>query len=318
MKNNLYTSIVNKPTHLEIVLGAVVSIFRSNFAPKKISIVPTVGNYKLIRKLNKKDSDFENFFIGIYRYKGRRYFIKTWTGKVRDTNYYLLLNEYISGSILHKKLVKKQSNYKILVPKVISCVKTENSFSVIFEYISGKQLSDYPLSFQAATLSRVIDCFADLSNELSEKERISFTKKSLSFYLSNLVPITIVTIFMNLHHTKRIVKVFYTSLVNIPSILGKKLVLSHGDLNSENILVSGSKIYLIDCERVALTVPGYDITHLSIIPDNKEIGKALVKGINNKINSFLTNFLYLHYLMSSNYTRTNKNFYLKSIYKIYG
>lgn len=312
VNNKINTLNINKANLIETILVALVSIFRSNFAPKRLTIISNVGKYKLIKKLD-KNKDFQNFFIGIYKLKGKKFFIKTWTGSIKDSNYYLLLNEYTSGKVLYQKLVKEQGNYKIIVPRIISHIKTKKSFSVIFEHIPGKPLIDYPVSYQVFVITSILDCLASLSKKLSKEERACFVKKSQYFYLLSLVPITMVTVLMNLRHARKIIKTSLKCAVNTPFVLGERLVLSHRDLNAENVLIYKSKIYVIDCERMALTIPGYDITHLSIIPGTKDIKKYITNRIGYKINSFLKNFLHLHYLMSVNYTEARKNFYLKSL-----
>ena len=65
----------------------------------------------------KKENPYMYYGIGVYKYNKKDFFIKTWTGRLKDYRYYDLVNEYILNKLLHRMLVDR----KIYIPEIIAC-----------------------------------------------------------------------------------------------------------------------------------------------------------------------------------------------------
>jgi len=315
MKNNVLLPLP-RPSIAEIVIAACVSIARANLYPRRSKVISEIGPYHLIEEVN-KNIFFKNFSIGIYASKDEKVFIKTWRGNIKDSNYYLLLNEYNAGVVLYNKFKKLQQKYHILIPKVISCYKTHTSLSVVFEYVPGKQLNSYPEGFQTETLEKILACLNEISSLLTEDEKKVLRTQDASFYILSVFPLIAFALLVNKSHIKALTVAIWRIFSSIHDILKQPLALAHGDLNAENVLMNGATGYLIDEERISLTLPGYDATHLSIIPDAQNIRASLLKKTAGNINPFLKKYLTLAAIVNTNHIPEYKRYYLNTLLKMY-
>src|SRR5258708_2010203 len=105
-----------KPTILQILCGALFRFLKNN--EKTHLVIPQqIGDYTLISKMPKKE--FFKFALGIYTDGKEKFFIKTWTGKAKNLNYYSLVNEVRVGVILNTKLAQSEFQNRIHVPKIV-------------------------------------------------------------------------------------------------------------------------------------------------------------------------------------------------------
>lgn len=284
-----YLSIdISRPSKVKLALIALISLKRSK---NKSKIMRKIGPYVLYKKIE-KENGFKAYFVGIYKKENKKYFVKTWSGKTKDINYQILLNELVINEVLYSKLLKG----KIETPKIIEHFSTKNSLSVIYEYIEGKSLLSYPLNFQTKTMSKIINLFKKISLESSNKYLNILEKKDKSFYLGSLSYITLLTLISSPKEYSLIFNAYVKAFANFFNIKRSKLTINHGDLNPDNILVSKNKHYIIDCGRLALTLPEYDLTYISLNPVFSTLSRNISRKLGMQDNHFLKIYLSLQYL----------------------
>lgn len=300
---------LKKPTMLQIIFGAVVSLFKKNRitdeTPKQI------GEYRLVSEM-KEDADFKHLAVGIYDNTfNKRVFIKTWIGKVKDLNYYSLLNEYLVNDLLYKKISRTTFGDKIRTPKAIELIKNKNSLSLVFEFIDGKSLDKYPIGYQVETLAMLHNALLEISNTLTENDKKTLTKRTTGFYIFSLPFIAFLACVYNPRLTLKIIRSVFTSSFSLGDFHKSKLALAHRDFHADNILILGNNIYLTDCERMALTSHFYDETLLFLEFQKEGVSTELLNRYGVMIrNSFLKAYISLHCAISFHDDVVNMSYYL--------
>ncbi|MDO8658209.1 MAG: hypothetical protein Q7K55_05700 [Candidatus Levybacteria bacterium] len=311
MKN----TILKKPTTLQMGIGLIISICKSLIKKQKNVVIPQkIGKYQLVSDV-KKENLFREYGIGIYQYRGKKVFIKTWTGFVGDFQYYELINEYFMTKALYKEF--KLHKY-IKVPKIISYVNKKGSFSIIYEFVKGKNLSFFSGKKQVEVIHKVLNAFDHLSTNFTKREDNCFSKRTLKFYILSLTFLSFLTILSNLGSFKAVLRGYISFLKETRKVKKNNLRIAHRDLNLHNILIKGKYVFLIDCARVALTYRDYDIAYLSINPKFKKISKEIGRSSNYSGNLFLESYILINQARSFSNPAGFKNFYLEELHKRYG
>lgn len=312
---NFMKTILKKPTILQLGIGLLVSICRSLINGEKTGVLPrVVGKYRLVSPVQKENL-FREYHIGVYKYRNKKVFIKTWIGFVKDFQYYELINEYFINKALYKKL---NSHAYIKVPNIISYVSKMRSFSIIYEFIDGESLSSFSRKKQIKIISEVLNVFDRLFTSLTEKESRYFSKRTLKFYIPSLAFLSILTILSSPRSFKVVLRGYMDFLNSIKCIERNNLTIAHRDLSLHNILVKGRYVFLIDCARVVLTYKDYDIAYMRINPTYKKIVKELSRNFNYSINAFLENYILINQARSFSDPVGFKNFYLEELWRRYG
>ncbi|OGH13854.1 MAG: hypothetical protein A2687_04810 [Candidatus Levybacteria bacterium RIFCSPHIGHO2_01_FULL_38_26] len=304
-------STLKKPTILNISIGMIIYIFKSQVWKWKIDVPEKIGKYKLAREV-KKENPYMYYGIGVYKYNKKDFFIKTWTGRLKDYRYYDLVNEYILNKLLHRMLVDR----KIYIPEIIACKKTNSSLSIVYEFVKGKSLTNYPVGNQAEIISKILNAYIDISSSLTKKEATKFPKRDMFYYIFFFPFIVILTIASNIKSARIILKSYTDFLISIKKVSFKKLHIAHRDMCLDNIIVKGSKIYLLDYGRTVLTLPGYDITFINIRL-KKSLSKLITNEFKNMSDKFLTNYILIHLSMSFGRPKGHRNIYLQTLYEKY-
>lgn len=280
---------------LNLFLCALEKTFSNNKKNEKVQCLRYVGPYKFISQI-KKRNNFTNYGIGIYKdNKGKKVFIKTWKGKTKNFPYYSLVNEYNMAKVL-SNVISKSKKSKFKVPKPIGYLKTQNYLSIIFEYVDGKTLSRFSVKKQADVLSKAINFLNALSPLIIENYGEYIKKRGWIFYLASLPAIFLYAFTLERENKKTILYSFLKAYLYSLSVLKKKLTLAHGDLFPDNIFVSKSQYYILDCEHMRYTLSEYDLNHLSIIKKDTNLLRQILR--NHK--SFAqNNFLSLYIAIQS-------------------
>lgn len=262
-----------------------------------------------------KQNESKNFVLGVYRQRKKRVFIKTWYGVVKDLRFYFLVTEYWSNKILHRIFETQNyfyTKYRLKVPKIVGYRLAKNSFSLIYEYISGKTLSSMAQKEQVEIINSILLAFQKITQKLTQKEKQYFRNISGKFYILTLPFIALITLLSKPSEYKLIFKVFIDCLKSAKSVESESLVLAHRDLEPDNIIINDSALYIVDLERAALTAPDYDIIHLSLKPNFKTIADALFKKMNIRPNEFLKNYIMIQYAAVHKDPKCG-NFYMKAL-----
>ena len=198
------------------------------------------------------------------------------------------------------------------MPTVFGYVQSDDSLSVIFEYIEGKQLTSFPLIKQTEIFLIVLNSLQKVSYLFSNREKGNFLQITGRFYLLSLPLLTLLTLVSKVDKFKEIIKIFVETLKRVNHLKYKSLHLAHRDLEPHNIIVNRSNVYLIDCERMAFTIPNYDLNHLSLKPDFKLLSAALFRKMKVKPNKFLKNYITIQFAGIPDHPNF-KNYYLHNL-----
>ncbi len=310
---------LTKPTNIQLSKGLVISIVQSWIKGHPDAVMPNrVGNYRLIQKLN-KENVFNPYAVGLYQCKGEKAFIKTWSGNLKNLAYYFLVNEYIASKILYKKfelynLTKKD---EIKTPKLIQCISSKYSLSLIFEYVEGKTLTSHSQDEQVEVLSKVIGVLLEISSTLSDQEKKQFSSRGRSFYILSLPVFSFLTIISNPKTYKVVFKAFIHCLKTSRFLTKANFCITHRDISLDNIMVNKQGVFIVDWEEMVLTVPGYDITFFSLMPDQKSTADLVSQKLNYKPSPFLKNYLLIQKTCSYAYPKKFENHYSKELYALY-
>lgn len=279
----------HQPHLLRSLLAGVALVVNKKFHTRK-PIKHEVGVYRLVNAILKEDSNFD---IGIYSDGERKYFIKTWQGLLKDSDYYSLLNEYIVNPTVHGLLQKGKVLSGVTTPKVINCYHGHGSFSVVFEYIDGRSLDQFSADFQARILGKVLESFESITRELESKQRKIFAHRGALSYLVLLPILALLAIVHDFEEIPIILGCFWQCLRAFFHSYTSVLTLAHRDIGPDNILVADDGFYVVDLEQLALTYPLYDITSLGVEPSYRELIVMMKKNFMYVEDEFLRLFIFL-------------------------
>ncbi len=236
-----------------------------NFKSENVNQPPKqVKKFQLKKNVNPNTQD-RRFAVGIYVYKNSKVFIKTWTGKMKNFDYYALQNEITANKILRKYIEKLKINHLFTVPKIIEIVESKNQLSIIFEYVDAKTIENISTKEQTKFIKQIIFGLDLISKNLSKQDKKIFPKRNLSWHVEIFLFKILksnISIKNKLYVTKQILNSYINSQIN-PS---QNNCIAHGDLLPTNILVKKQKTFLVDLGHTAITFPQYDILFLSTQP----------------------------------------------------
>ncbi|MCI0533239.1 glycosyltransferase [bacterium] len=268
-----------------MVLGIAVSFLK----PRRVLRTPQkIGKYTLISPVN-KEIVHDNFSIGIYSSEKEKVFIKTWSGKIKDFNYYSLQNQRMVNALLSEKLSgqERAGEMEISTPAIKEVIETNQSVSLVFEYIDGKTLLEFPPEFQEKTIRAILSRLRACSKSLTKKEEGYFMRLSGIFYFLSF-PLIFMA-FVVLYPKKLLVALhaIARSLPSLPELLREPLIIAHRDISPDNILVRGEKIYLIDWEVAALAPESFDPVFIMMNPKFSGVPKNMADDFKQYRNDFL-------------------------------
>lgn len=292
---------ITRPSKLKLIFLTLLSLLYSN---KERIIFYKVGDYRLHKEIVKENGN-SMYFCGIYKREGKMYFIKTWNGRIQDFNYQLLINELTINRILWGKLLEG----KFRTPKIIEYIPSENSLSVVYEYIKGRSLLSYPISKQTKVISHIIEYFKEVSIKSENKKYLEkLQKKDKLFYLNSFTFLTILSLLTFTRHASLIIRGYYKALKDLVNMNMDGLIINHCDLNPDNILIHNGRYYILDCGRLSLTIPEYDLTYVSLNPAYTVLSKEISNQLGIRNNQFLKIYLSIQNLKLQDPKSGNYNF----------
>lgn len=266
---------LNNKHHMQKVLSFVSLILNqksSNIPPVK------VGEYSLETIIGKNQKG-KRYATGIYKNGKKKVFIKTWSGRLKNFDYFSLKNESKISKIIYKYSSSLQLEDQLNVPKVVAEIKNKNQYSIIFEYINGNLASTLPVSKQVEIINKVLNGLSTISTKISEIDKASIPSRSVFWHLEVFVPKLIKSKLPNKAKWQLLTAVLWSYMSLIPVSSTEKKI-AHGDLLPQNIIVNKKKIYLIDFGQTSFTIPDYDLAYISTQPNlSSLIAKLLPHGL---------------------------------------
>jgi len=256
-KNNIHH--YQRQTIFQSFICLLVYIFRLDKRNPKPYALKAVGNkYHLIKEINKISSN-KKYGIGIYQNKSNKYFIKTWQGKVKNFDYYDLMQEAEISKYLNQV---NFNDTKIKFAKYLETISSNGKISVVFQYIPGSALETMEKDFQKRTLNLVINYFNNIKFEVVSDSPIPTHSKA--YYLVSVIALTIVSIYKNIRNFIPILKQFFNSILELISLPASKYSFSHTDFGANNIVVTKNFIYIVDSANLVFTIPGFNEAQVGI------------------------------------------------------
>lgn len=269
-----------------LFVNEIISI--ENEPPAKIS------NYVLFKKYE-PESKSKNYTFGIYKdITGKKYFAKIWSGRFRDFEYKMLRNELISLNVLHRvyKRISKNipEDFKdIKLAKVVYTKSKKHSLIVIFDYIDVARKTAIT-KVPSENLIQSSGLISYIGEHMSKKECGMLQKRSYIFIFFAYF-LSVLKIFLTNP------KLSFLAVKNVPHFLKgsrhllreKDLQLNHRDLNKTNIIVIGSRVFIVDFALCLFAIQYYDklsmlIYHWDSIPHRKELYRNLSIQISHNPN----------------------------------
>lgn len=182
-----------------------------------------------------------------YHFKTRRY--RDLLGEVRALR-------LVGGRCLESVSVSGPS---VVFPRLIACFDEPHQLTFIIEKMSGEPLNHLPLSVQPIVLSNVITALRRLTSLLNKQERRQFSSISSVQILVAFPYYLLRAVVKRISKNVDWVSVSHTFFSYGRSFFGRSHVLTHHDLNPNNILVSQKAIAVIDLEKLGLSIPEMDL-----------------------------------------------------------
>lgn len=293
MKNR----IINKPSFVNLAVGVLMHSLKLNKYEGEIRLLKNIDKYELMVAI-KKENGYMDCSIGCYTKKGRKFFIKTFDADKKDYRYYFIISEWLVSNVLYKALKSKKT--QIATPKPIKIISSDNSISLVYEFIDGKTLSLFSTSYQTKVFIEIINELKKISSSLTKDEIKFIPQRSIFFYLISLPYLSFLTFFRTERNFKTISKAFLATLKMLLSEkINSQLSVTHRDLKPHNVIIKDSKIFLIDTGRMALTLPGYDLAFLSLDPTCTNLTKSLEKNFKTSTSNFLKSYIALQFADST-------------------
>ncbi len=262
--SKIQTEMLKPASFIDLSICAVKKVLTKANGTKKLYYPDSIGKYKLHAKIN-KTNNINTYGIATYiDNKGKKVFVKTWQGETKDLPYYALINEYNVAKIISNKIKSIRGDNKFSIPKPIGYLKTKNTFSILLEYVDGQLLSEFPVKKQMDVINDAISFFDKIGSLLSVEDKKYIKKRDRLFLILSLPLIFLYVFILEKENKKIIFHSFLRIFSKIKSLSTSKLTLSHGDLDFDNIFISGQNYYILDLEYVKYTIPHYELCRLSV------------------------------------------------------
>lgn len=283
------------PGFLTICWGAFVLALGSKLQSAHAELPSVLGEYTLIRTIKKSDHS-DSMAIGVFTRDDKRYIAKYWQGRVKNLNYYLLVHEFLVTKILHRSY-STHPEFDASVPEAVECFSTSDSFVAFFEYIDGVSVSTLSASEQLRLWAQAQGTLESIGGELTSEDRAVIGNRGPVTYFVFSVLFSLLLLLRRPLDVFLVGRTFARLMVLAKEALPRTLVLAHRDLTSGNLLFgSDGRVYILDFESLAYTLPGYDKAYLIVDPESKELA---VSQHSTNATSFLEYYILLHHILGS-------------------
>lgn len=279
----------HQPNLIQLVIGGILMYVNKAFF-RSPTIDLQIGKYQLLNQINKPDS---NFILGIYTDGTSQYFVKTWKGYFKDTNFYNLLNEYLVNKAIYPYFECNKHLTGVTTPRALEQIQADGSFSVVFEYVDGTNLSSYYAYYQAKAIARILESLESVSREIKDEHQNLFLRRGAFSYVITLPILVLLALLHNIEEAPAIILSAFYCVKELLYSYTSELTLAHRDIGLDNVLVSGDTLYIIDLERFAFTYPLYDISSLGIEPVFSGVITSMRYNFMYVEDEFLKSFIFI-------------------------
>lgn len=287
-----------------ILKGRFFSFFEKIMNPKVDNIHFDLKGYTQVKSIREGELK-----IGIYiTANNKKVIIKALRYAYKNLLYELILNEINMLNLLKTLSLQVKSHINIGFPKLYKTYFHKNELVAIREFSEGKKLFSYDQDFKLNVITACLDYFKDLSKKLSQSYYKKIPKRT-ALQTTILFPIYfVIDIFKE--PTKfilyiRLFYIFYKEFFSF-KFWNTAYTLSHRDLTSDNVIIKGNDIQIIDLETAILAEEETDIAlfprfYMYEIEKDKILGflKKQLQSSKKKSNFKRLTIFYTFQLMSA-------------------
>lgn len=218
-----------------------------------IDKLKTEKGYTFVKVLSETRSDLKTYLL--HDFKNDEYVAKVYI-RGRDKNRYFWFKNEVSinrilNNVIHKPI--KSGKFLIDIPEYKDHFIIGKYEVLINKKVGGIPFSTLNSNFKKEVLFEVINFFNLVSKKISDKDRASLKLRSIYYYFL-ISPILFVISFLKnpnlfFYEVSLILNMFKHFRLEGNSLF----VLTHRDLNCENILIEKNRIHIIDFEAGVLS-----------------------------------------------------------------
>lgn len=252
-------------TNKRVIKGKFYNYLELLFFKMKKRSFSNLKNYKYIKSFNKySDNKFSNN-VSLYKDLSQKMVvIRRFYYFFKNLKYEQILNEYNMMRLLEHIKTRQENEYQISFPRMISFTDINNEIMMVREYLEGNQLRNKERSIKIKSIKVILNHFLLLTEKISKEEKKILPTRT-AWYTFSSFPIalfraTIKNPYNILLYLKLFI-IFYFQFLG--SHRKQHYVLAHRDLHSNNILIKGHKIQILDSEIMVLAEQETDIAIIS-------------------------------------------------------
>ena len=215
-------------------------------APTQTTDPPKIQGYVFVKRSHQASP----YSLGVYKNKqGKPVFIKAAQSHWYNLYYHNLLFE---ARILKQSCGITFRGQTVSFPQLVETRSENGYFIVVTRFISGKDLSNFPLTQQLQKYKEVVTF-------LQKQKLPGVPKKNGIFFLAVLPFIFLLALVKHPTDRSAIVRAFGYIVKNYAEFLARhRLILTHADLHMENIKVYKRQLALFDLAQMMYTFAEYE------------------------------------------------------------
>lgn len=218
-----------------------------------------IGKYQLLDTI-RVDSPIA---LGIYILEGKKYFVKYFRGIFPDQNSLNLIQEsHVLGGLAQ---IANGNDLTFSLVAPVTTVIGPGYIALVYPYIEAPTLSLASPTQQKSIIAATLISLGSITAHLSNRLRKQIIKRNWLSHISNVLISGIILTILEPSYIGTI----WSSIVEICKCLYQNrkapLILAHGDLSPDNVLMVQFKPVVIDWESLLLTLPGYEQASTAIL-----------------------------------------------------
>lgn len=230
--------------------------------------------------------------LGIYEKRNKKVIVKSFQGKFKNRDYYILKNEILVSQIL-TQVLKRISNRipshikNIGIPKIVFVKENRKSLFVGSEFIESVSLKKLSHKKQIQTYFKVNKFLKFLGDKMTIQEKNQLSRRDANSVIGLYPLLVIKSLITNPSEFVKVIQSIFTFRRLAYLIHKLRIVLSHKDAHLENILITKSgTIYVIDLELALFSPELFDeVNTLRDEWGNSRIRKGFLKQLKRQYRS---------------------------------